>query len=95
MEPVTPHQATMRVKVEGAVVEIARKPRRERKGARTPGEKATARTLEPAKRRALAALRDRHVDEYLELLARERAKLGLEPYPPQWARYKTMDEAQG
>jgi hypothetical protein len=91
MEPVTPHQATLRVKVEGAVVEIPRKPRRERKGPRTPGEKATARILEGAKRRALAELRDRHVDEYLDLLARERAKLGLEPYPVQWLRYKTVN----
>ena len=95
MEPVTPHRTTMRVKVEGAVVEIPRRPRRERKGRRTPGEKARARILEGAKRRALAELRDRHVAEYLDLLAGERAKLGLEPYPVQWLGYKTMEQVEG
>ena len=86
---------TMRVKVQGAVVDIHRKSRRERKGDAPPARRPGPEILEGARRRALAELRDRHHDEYLDLLAHERAELGLDPYPVQWLEYKTMHRGEG
>jgi hypothetical protein len=72
------------VRLDGADVPVKRLPRKLRKGRRTPGEKKRALLLKGAKTRAMKRLRDMHPDEYRLLLADERIKLGLDPYPVQW-----------
>jgi hypothetical protein len=81
-----------KIRLGGADLPVKRVPRVVRKGFRTRNELKRKSVLEKAKRRAMKRLRDQYPEEYLGFLADERAKLGMDPYPLQWA-IKTSDQA--
>jgi hypothetical protein len=69
------------VRSQGRRITLTRPGRKKRKGAKSRNELIRQHRVDKAKRAALRRLRDAFPEYYAMLLADERGKLGLEPYP--------------
>lgn len=72
------------VQLGGQVIRVPLgKAKRRKHGPRSRAGKAHDRKVERAKRKAMAELRDRHPEEYAEILAEVRHRMGLPDWTPQ------------
>ncbi len=74
---------TVEIRSQGRRMTLHRPGRKRRKGPKSPNERRRQHVVEKVKGRALRRLRDLYPEVYLALLADERLKVGMDPYPLQ------------